>query len=115
MSVESPAAATQAITGWGVGISTTAFCQLCTADLGEGDSVTVYAYRRAEDHRVSVAWLYCAACERHHIQHPARGCYEWLAEARLVTTSNVTTQSHGLILQDVEILDERGPMEGNEQ
>ena len=112
MSVDSSEAATQAISGWSVGIDTTAFCQRCTNDLGEGDPVTVYAYRPAEAQRVSVARLYCSACNHRRIEHPARGCYEWLAAARLVSTSDVTTQSHGLVLQSVEILDECGPKEG---
>ena len=113
MSIDSLEAATQAISGWGVGIETTALCQRCTSELGEGDPVTVYAYRPVEAQRVSVARLYCRACDHRRIEHPARGCYEWLATARLVTTSDVTTQSHGLILQHVEILDESGPKEGN--
>lgn len=113
MSIDSAPAAEQSITGWSVGIETTAFCQRCTSVLGEGDPVTVYAYRPAEAQRVSVARLYCSACDHRRIEHPARGCYEWLATARLVTTSDVTTQSHGLILQGVEILDECGPKEGD--
>ena len=71
MSVDSAPAAEQSITGWGVGIRGTTLCQYCTKELGEGDEVTVYAYRPVEDQLVSVARLYCSECNHREIEHPA--------------------------------------------
>lgn len=102
----------QTITGQGVGVNETAICTYCKADLSEGDNVTVYAYRRAGEQVVDVARLYCAACDRDRIEHPSRGCYEWLAAARLALTSDVAQQSHGLTLVSVEIVAESGPEDG---
>lgn len=104
----------QTITGWSVSIGETALCQRCKATLGEGNEVTVYAYRRAGEQLVSVARLYCVECDRRGIEHPAYGCHEWLAGARLALTADVAHQSHALTLCAVEILDERGPTEGDE-
>lgn len=113
MSVDSAPAAEQSITGWSVGIRGTALCQYCTKELGEGDEVTVYTYRPVEDQLVSVARLYCSECDHREIEHPARGCYEWLAEARLATTSDVGYQSHETTLTGIEIIDECGPKDGD--
>ena len=96
MSVESVPAVKQTITGWNVGIGSAAQCQYCRATLGEGDEVTAYAYPPLEEQLVSVARLYCSECDRQEIEHPALGCYEWLAEARLALTSDVALQSHSL-------------------
>ena len=106
-------AAAQTITGWSVGVGDTAICTYCKADLGEGDAVTAYAYRRAGEQVINVARLYCAACDRDHIEHPSCGCYEWLAEARLALTSDVARQSHGLTLAGVSIIAESGPEDGD--
>ena len=62
---------------------------------------------------VSVARLYCSECNRTAIEHPALGCYEWLAEARLALTSDVACQSHSLTLAVIEIVNECGPQEGD--
>ena len=113
MSVDSAPAAEQSIAGWGVGIRGTALCQYCMNELGEGAEVTVYAYRPVEDQLVSVARLYCSECDRQKIEHSALGCYEWLAEARLATTSDVAYQSHGLTLTGIEVIDQCGPKDGD--
>ncbi|HET7325464.1 MAG TPA: hypothetical protein VFJ06_14145 [Halococcus sp.] len=102
-------AAEQTITGWSVGVGDTALCTYCKSDLGEGDDVTAYAYRRAGEQVVNVARLYCDDCDRDRIEHPSCGCYEWLAEARLALTSDVARQSHGLTLIDVSVIAESGP------
>ena len=115
MSVDSVSAARQSITGWDVGIHGTALCQYCTSELGEGDEVTIYAYRPVEEELVSVARLYCTNCDYREINHPALGCYEWLAEARLVTTPDVVHQSHELTLAGVEVIDECGPQIGEKR
>ncbi|WP_160135469.1 hypothetical protein [Halococcus salsus] len=109
MSVDSAPAAEQSITGWSLGIRGTALCQYCTKELGEGDEVTAYAYRPVEDQLVSVARLYCSECNHREIEHPALGCYEWLAKARLATTSDVAYQSHETTLTGIEIIDQSGP------
>jgi hypothetical protein len=111
MSVESVPAAAQTIAGWKIDSGETTRCQSCQSHLGEGDEATVYAYRPAERQLVSVARWYCTDCDRREIQHPTLGCYEWLVEARLATTSDVATQSHALTLLDIEILDESPPEE----
>ena len=115
MSVDSVPAAEQSITGWDVGVSGTALCQYCMSELGEGDAVTVYTYRPIEDQLVSIARLYCTNCDYRQISHPALGCYEWLAEARLAVTSDVAHQSHGFTLVGVEIIDECGPKVGDDR
>ena len=112
MSIDSAPAAEQSINGWGVGVRGTALCQYCMGELGEGDEVTVYAYRPVEAQLVSVARLYCSECDYQEIDHPALGCFEWLAEARLVLTSDVAHQSHGLTLTGAEVVDESDPQEG---
>lgn len=114
MSVESVAAAAQAITGWSVGVGDTALCTYCKSELGEGDEATVYTYRCAGEQLVSIARLYCAECNRQEIGHPARGCFEWLAETHLALTSDVNHQSHSLTLAGIEVIDESGPEEGDD-
>lgn len=106
-------AAAQTITGWSVGVGDTALCTYCKTELGEGDDVTAYAYRRAGEQVVNVARLYCADCDRTAIEHPSRGCHEWLADARLALTSDVAHQSHELTLVGVEIIAESSPDEGD--
>lgn len=110
MSIQADAA--QTITGWSVGVGDTALCTYCKGDLDEGDDVTTYIYRRAGEQVVNVARLYCADCDRDRIEHPSRGCHEWLADARLALTADVAYQSHRLTLVDVEIVAESGPEDG---
>ena len=105
-------AAARTITGLGVGVGDTAICTYCKAELGEGDDVTAYAYRRAGEQVISVARLYCADCGRTCIEHPSRGCYEWLADARLAFTADTALQLHELTLVSVEIIAESGPEDG---
>jgi hypothetical protein len=105
-------AAEQTLTGWNASVSGTAVCTYCKSELGEGDNVTAYAYRRAGEEVLSVARLYCAECNRDRIEHPSLGCYEWVATARLGLTSDVAHQSHTLTLLGVEIVAESGPNEG---
>jgi O-glycosyl hydrolase len=112
MSIHADAAA-QTITGYGVGVDDTALCTYCKTELGEGDDVTAYAYRRAGEQTVDVARLYCADCDRTAIEHPSRGCHEWLATARLALTSDVAYQSHSLTLVSVEIIAESDPENGD--
>ena len=114
MNANATSAVEQAIAGWSVGIGDTAICQHCKADLGEGNEVTLYAYRCVDEQLVSVARLYCRECDRRTIEHPTCGCHEWLAEARLALTTDVAHQSHVLTLCGVEILDERGPSKGDD-
>jgi ribosomal protein L37E len=112
MSIHADAAA-QTITGYGVGVGDTALCTYCKTELGEGNNVTAYAYRRAGEQVVNVARLYCAACDRDRIKHRSCGCHEWLATARLALTSDVAHQSHELTLVGVEIIAESSPDEGD--
>jgi hypothetical protein len=112
MSIHADAAA-QTITGYGVGVGDSTLCTYCKAELGEGDPITAYAYRRAGEQVVNVARLYCADCDRTAIEHPSRGCHEWLADARLAFTSDVAHQSHSLTLVGVEIVAESSPDNGD--
>ena len=112
MGVKDAAVAEQIITGWSVGVGETALCAYCKSTLREGDAVTVYAYRPAEETVLSVARLYCAKCDRRTIGHPTCGCFEWLAEAYLALTADVTQQTHALTLAGVEIIDADGPHAG---
>jgi hypothetical protein len=113
MSVESAPAAEQIIAGWNIGSGETIRCQYCRSHLSEGDEVTAYAYRPVGKQLVSVARVYCAEYDRDRIEHPARGCCEWLATARLGLTSDVAHQSHTLTLLGVSIVAESGPNEGD--
>ncbi|WP_049997572.1 hypothetical protein [Halococcus sediminicola] len=113
MSADGTAAVEQALTGWSVGTGETALCQQCKTALGEGSTVTVYAYRRAGEQPVSVTRLYCRGCDRRTVEHATCGYYEWLAEARLALTADVAHQSHYLTLCGIGILDERGPRTGD--
>lgn len=106
-------AAEQTLTGWNAGTNGTTVCTYCKSGLGEGDTVTAYAYRRAGEQIIDVARLYCAECERDRIEHPTCGCYEWVATARLGLTADVAHQSHTLTLLGVEIIAESGPNEGD--
>lgn len=112
MTVKEAAVAEQIISGWNIGIGETALCTYCKSTLGEGDAVTVYAYRPVGEAVLSVARLYCIECERRTIEHPTCGCFEWLAEAYLVLTADVTQQAHSLTLAGVEIIDTNGPNAG---
>ena len=112
MGVKDTAVAEQIITGCNVGIGETALCTYCKSTLREGDAVTVYAYRLAEEAVLSIARLYCAECDRRTIEHPTCGCFEWLAEANLALTADVTQQTHSLTLAGIEIIDENGPDAG---
>lgn len=114
MAVKEAAVAEQIISGWNVGIDGTALCTYCKSTLGEGDAVTAYAYRPAEEVVLSVARLYCAECDRRTIEHPTCGCFEWLAEAYLALTADVTKQAHSLTLSGVEIIDTDGPNAGEQ-
>lgn len=111
MGVESADVAEQVITGRSVGVGTAAFCTYCKATLGEGDAVTVYAYRCVGEQLVSVARLYCSECEHREVAQPTCGCFEWLAEAHLAITSDVAHQTHRLTLAAVTMIDESGPEE----
>ena len=112
MGVKEAAVAKQIVSGWNVGIGETALCTYCKSILREGDAVTAYAYRPAEEAVLSVARLYCAECERRTIEHPTCGCFEWLADAYLALTADVTQQAHSLTLAGVEIIDTNGPDTG---
>ena len=113
MSADGTAAVKQALTGWSVGTGETALCERCKTALGEGSTVTVYAYRRAGERLVSVARLYCRGCDCRTVEHATCGCHEWLVEARLALTADVARQSHNLTLCGVVILDECDPRIGD--
>jgi hypothetical protein len=112
MSIHADAAA-QTIAGWSVGINGTAICTYCKSELGEGDNVTAYAHRRADEQVIDIARLYCAECDHDHVEHPTCGCHEWVATARLGLISDVAHQSHTLTLLGVSIIAESGPNEGD--
>ena len=103
----------QTLAGHPVGVGGETICVYCKASLTEGEDVTAYAYRLAGEPTLTVARLYCDGCDRTGVEHPGIGCEEYVVGARLVTVSDVTTQSHHLALGSVSVLDESPTDDGS--
>jgi hypothetical protein len=103
----------QLLTGLEVGLPTNrVVCVGCTAQLGEGRSVTVYAYRCAERPEWDLRRCYCADCAPTTITDPTLGVTELLAQAWLGSTAVPRTRTHRLCLTEVEIIAASPPQEG---
>jgi hypothetical protein len=95
------AALTQAFTGLCVGLpSLKVRCCRCDAQVGEGDQVSVYAYRTVETSRWHLARCRCFDCAPDEIQTPTLGVTEVRLRARLAVVSDVGVQQHRLCLAD---------------
>jgi hypothetical protein len=91
----------QLFSGLRVGLPTlTVQCCGCGTQLGEGNQVSVYAYRTVETPRWHLARCRCLGCAPNEIATPTLGATEVRVSARLAVVSNAGTQEHRLCLVD---------------
>ena len=91
----------QLFTGLRVGLpSLEVRCCSCGTPLGEGDHVSVYAYRTVETPRWHLARCRCPDCAPDGITTPTLGTTEVRVSARLAVVSDVGTQQHRLCLAE---------------
>jgi hypothetical protein len=107
------AALEQLFTGLRVGLpSLEVRCCSCGTQLGEGDTVSVYAYRTVETPRWHLARGWCTECAPDDIATPTLGATEARGTARLAVVSDTATQQHRLCLAEPTITVIRTPPEG---
>jgi hypothetical protein len=107
------AALEQLFTGLRVGLpSLTVRCCECVIQLGEGDQVSVYAYRTVETPRWHLARCRCLECSSDEIATPTLGATEVRVTARLAAVSDPRTQQHRLCLADPTVTAVALPTEG---
>lgn len=95
------ATATQLFAGLQIGLpSLDVMCAHCKTHLGEGETVSVYAYRPAETTRWSLGRVCCRQCAPDQITTPTLGTAECRFTARLAVVSDVVGQRHRLCLAD---------------
>ena len=87
-------------------------CCGCGAELGEGDTVSVYAYRTVETPRWHLARCRCPDCALDDIDTPTLGATEVRLTARLAVVSNAGTQQHWLCLTEPTVLAMSSPQDG---
>ena len=75
-------------------------CAHCDRQLHAGDTVSVYAYRPAEDTPWYLGQSCCQACAPETISAPNPGTAECQLTARLGVTADVSSQQHHLCLDD---------------
>jgi hypothetical protein len=80
--------------------------------LGEGDQVSVYAYRTVETPRWHLARCRCPNCTPDDIATPTLGATEVRVSARLGVVSDVGTQQHRLSLIESTLTAISPPTEG---
>jgi len=103
----------QLFTGFRVGLpSHDIRCSSCGTQLGEGDEVSVYAYRTVETLRWHLARCRCTDCAPDEITTPTLGVTEVRVSARLAVVSDVGTQQHRLCLADVVVTAMSKPQDG---
>jgi hypothetical protein len=91
----------QLFTGLRIGLpSLTVQCCGCGTALGEGDHVSVYAYRTVETPRWHLARCWCPDCAPDGIGTPTLGATEVRVNARLIVVSDAGTQQHRLCLAE---------------
>lgn len=95
----------QLFAGLRVGLPTlTVRCCACGAELEEGDTVSVYAYRTVETPRWHLVRCRCMDCAPEDIATPTLGVTEVRVTARLAVVSDPGTQQHRLCLAVPAIL-----------
>jgi hypothetical protein len=95
------AALEQLFSGLRVGLpSLEVRCTGCDTQLGEGDQVSMYAYRTVETPRWHLARCRCLDCAPDEITTPTLGTTECRVTARLVVVSDAATQQHRLCLAE---------------
>jgi hypothetical protein len=103
----------QLFTGLRVGLPTlTVQCCCCGTQLGDGDQVSVYAYRTVETPRWHLARCRCLDCTPDEIETPTLGATEVRVNARLAVVSNAGTQKHYLCLVDPKVTGLWSPQDG---
>jgi hypothetical protein len=95
------AALEQLFTGLRVGLpSLEVWCSGCDTQLGEGDQVSMYAYRTVETPRWHLARCRCLDCAPDEIATLTLGATEARVTARLAVVSDTATQQHRLCLAE---------------
>ena len=103
----------QLFTGLRVGVPTlTVRCCACGSELGEGDTVSVYAYRTVEAPCWHLARCRCPDCAPDGIATPTLGATEARISARLAVVADVGVQQHRLCLAEPTVSAVSPPMEG---
>jgi hypothetical protein len=104
----------QLFTGLRVGLPTlTVQCCSCGTQLGEGDQVSVYAYRTVETARWHLVRCQCVDCASDNIETPTLGTMEVRVSARLAAVSDTGTQQHRLCLVDPTLTAVTAPQRGH--
>lgn len=93
------------LTGRRIGQGLPTQCTICGGHLFEDASITGYAYRFPQEATLSVPRLYCAPCNREHIEFPTRGAHEVQFDCRLRKAADA------YVLADVGILEYIAPTE----
>lgn len=107
------AALEQLFTGLRVGLpSLTVHCCECDRQLGEGDDISVYAYRTVETPRWHLARCRCLECVPDEIATPTLGATEVRFNARLAVISDTGTQQHRLCLAEPDVMVVASPADG---
>ncbi|MCY4732527.1 hypothetical protein KY092_18460 [Natronomonas gomsonensis] len=103
----------QLFTGLRVGLpSLTVRCHRCDARLGDGECVSVYAYRTVETPDWHLAQCRCPGCAPDEITTPTLGATDVLLTARLAVVSDADAQQHSLCLTDPTVTDLSRPQDG---
>ena len=103
----------QLFTGFRVGLPPLEVrCSRCDTQLGEGDQISVYAYRTVETPRWHLARCRCPDCAPDEIATPTLGATEARVTARLAVVSDTAAQQHRLCLAEPTITTIRTPPEG---
>jgi hypothetical protein len=103
----------QLFSGLRVGLpSLTVQCCRCGIPLGEGEHVSVYAYRTVETPRWHLARCRCLDCASEDITTPTLGATEVRVTARLGTVSDTRTQQHRLCLVEPDVATFAPPVYG---
>lgn len=107
------AAVEQLFTGLRVGLpSLEVRCSDCRTRLGDGESVSVYAYRTVETPRWHLARCHCPNCAPDDIAMPTLGATECRVSARLAVVSDAGTQHHRLCLAEPTVNAVSSPQDG---
>ena len=87
-------------------------CTECNRQIGEGESIGVYAYRLSEASRWDIARLYCRECAPDRLVGPTLGAAELLVTGTLGTVLYPTRQSHRLCVAEALTRSVSPPAEG---
>lgn len=109
------AAPEQLFRGFPVGIpSADVRCSKCDTRLGDGDRISVLAYRTVDTPRWQLARWSCSDCASDTIATPTLGVTDIRLSARLAVISDVGTQQHRLCLVDPDVMAVAPPSAGTQ-